>query len=442
MVIRGAVALLAAVLALLAVDVSAARADGAPAGTDLHVAQSLGTRQLTVVLRRVDSVPGPLRVDVVTHTGSPPGTLRLRLSQETAGEVTVRLGAAPGSFGGTLRVLRSGPQELVLDDGSAVASIPFVVPVAVLSTAERLTYNGFAAAGLLLAVALGTAVFARRGWVALVPSAGFVAALAVAITAATLSRPVPAPAEMSGPPVTMLVRAHQAADGSVGLALSFLDSGSGRPVDDLVVRDAAFVHLLVVGPGRGLDHLHPVRVAPGEYRVALPAPEPGHYALAAELTRRGGGAQLLRSPTGFDVTGATVRTAAEAPLRDDGGGRVRVSGGRAGEPTTIVATFGVRADLQLWLGMAGHLIAVGPLPPGDSAAATERAPVWAHVHAMPAGRSAAGVERPDETVAAYGPEVSFTHSFPIPGRYQVWVQAQRGYTLLTVPYTLDIAAGR
>jgi hypothetical protein len=61
---------------------------------------------------------------------------------------------------------------------------------------------------------------------------------------------------------------------------------------------------------------------------------------------------------------------------------------------------------------------------------------------MPAGRSPAGVERPDETVAAYGPEVSFTHSFPVPGRYQVWVQAERGYALTTVPFTLDIAAGR
>ena len=439
MVLKRAVALVTTALALLAVDGSAARADGAPAGTDLQVAQSLGARQLTVVLRRVDSVPGPLRVDVVTHAGSPPGDLRLRLSPDTTGEVTVRLGTAPGSFGGTLRVLRSGPQELVLDDGSTVASIPFVVPVGALSTAERLTYQGFAGAGLLLAVALGTAVFARRGWVALVPSAGFVAALAVAVTAATLSKPVPAPAEASGPAVTMLVRAHPAADGSVGLALSFLDSGSGRPVDDLVVRDSAFVHLLVVGPGRVLDHLHPVRVAPGEYRVRLPAAKAGHYAAAAELTRRGGGAQLLRSPIGFDVAGAAVRPAA---LRDDGGGRIRVSGGRAGEPTTVVATFGERADLQLWLGMAGHLIAIGPLPPGTSAADAERAPVWAHVHAMPAGRSAAGVEQPDETVAAYGPEVSFTHSFPIPGRYQVWVQAQRGFTLLTVPFTLDITAGR
>jgi hypothetical protein len=363
----------------------------------------------------------------------------LRLAQQTGGAVTVRLGAVPGSFGGTLRVLRSGPQELVLDDGSTVASIPFVVPVNALSTAERMTYQGFAVAGFLLAVALGTAVFARREWVALVPSAGFVAALAVAITAATLSGPVPAAAEVSGPPVTMLVRAQPAADGSVGLALSFLDSATGRSVDDLVVRDAAFVHLLVVGPDRGLDHLHPVRVAPGEYRVELPAPTPGHYALTAELTRRGGGAQLLRSPTGFDVAGATVRTTAGADLRNDGGGRVRVTGGRAGEPTTIVATFGTRADLQLWLGMVGHLIAVGPLPPGT---APERAPVWVHAHAMPAGRSPAGVERPDETVAAYGPEVSFTHSFPIPGRYQVWVQAERGYTVTTVRFTLDIAAGR
>lgn len=45
------------------------------------------------------------------------------------------------------------------------------------------------------------------------------------------------------------------------------------------------------------------------------------------------------------------------------------------------------------------------------------------------------------TVAAYGPAVSFTHTFPLPGRYQVWVQAQRHYTLLTVPVLLDIVPG-
>ncbi|MCS7477912.1 hypothetical protein ACFFQW_41350 [Umezawaea endophytica] len=437
----------------------AALADGPAAGADLHVAQSLGARELTVVLRRVDGVPGPLRVDVVTHAGTVPGSLRLRLASAGVSETTVALGATPGVHGGTVEVGRPGPHELVLDDGTATASIPFVVPVSVLSPAERATYAGFAAAGLLLALALVAALRARRGWVVVVPTAGFGAVLAVAVTAAVLSASTPAPpvpgeyvdatvdavldpyslahpalGQATRPPATMLVRPTKAGDG-VDLVLSFTDSASGRPVDDLLVHDSAFVHLLVVTPSLGLRHLHPVRVGPGEYRVHVADTEPGHYALAAEVSRRGGGVQLLRSPTGFDVDGQAP------PVQDAAATQVDVSNARSGEPTTIVARFGDRADLQPWLGMVGHLIAVGPLPDDASTAAVERAPLWAHVHAMAPARRSADREAPDETVAAYGPEASFTHTFPLPGRYRVWVQAQRDYELLTVPVWVDVAAG-
>ncbi|GAB3462767.1 hypothetical protein GCM10027436_73050 [Actinophytocola sediminis] len=465
--------MLLTVAALLSLNVSAASADGASAGADIHVAQSLGERELTVVLRRVDGVPGPLRVDVVTHAGSAPGLLRLRLTPTDvttarvgARETTVRLGAVPGAYGGTVRVERPGPQELVLDDGSSVASIPFVVPVTVMSPAEGLAYLGFAAAGLLLAVALAAAVLARRTWLVMAPAVAVVAALAVAVTAGALSASTPAPpvpgedvdatvaavldpysvthptpAQATRPPVTMLVRPQQTEDGAVDLTLWFTDSGSGRPVDDFLVHDGAFVHLLVVTPSMALRHLHPVRVAPGEYRVRLADAEQGHHALTAEVARRGGGVQSLRSPTGFDVAAAPRPTV--GGIRELAGTQVDVSvtGVRAGEPTTIVACFGDQADLQPWLGMVGHLIAVGPLTDDGSTTAVERAPVWAHVHAMTPRPRGTPTERPDETVAAYGPSVSFTHTFPLPGRYQVWVQAQRRYTLLTEPVLLDIVPG-
>ena len=89
--------------------------------------------------------------------------------------------------------------------------------------------------------------------------------------------------------------------------------------------------------------------------------------------------------------------------------------------------------------MLGHLIAIGPLP-GDTDLGTAAlaAPVWAHAHAMfPATPGAVGGQ-PDETVAAYGPDVSFTYTFPIPGRYRLWIQAERGYSVLTVPVTVDV----
>jgi hypothetical protein len=99
-----------------------------------------------------------------------------------------------------------------------------------------------------------------------------------------------------------------------------------------------------------------------------------------------------------------------------------------GTPSTITARIGETADLQLWLGMLGHLIIVGPV---DDAAP----PIWSHGHALapvnPGGQ-------PDETVAAYGPDITFTYTFTLPGRYRIWVQAERGYTVLTVPATIEV----
>jgi hypothetical protein len=84
--------------------------------------------------------------------------------------------------------------------------------------------------------------------------------------------------------------------------------------------------------------------------------------------------------------------------------------------------------------MLGHMIVVGPVTgsPAD-------APIWAHVHSMIP--PVPGMpDRPDESVAAYGPDVPFTYSFPLPGRYLVWIQAERDYSIATVPAVVDVPA--
>lgn len=435
---RSGAILLLALGAILGI-VAPAMADGAQAGADIHVAQTLGDRDLTVIIRRVAEVPGPVHVDVVTHAGSPPGeiTLTARAAGAATSSAKVVLGDKPGFHSGVVRVDRAGPWELAVDE----ATIPFVVPALVPSPWENATYGGFIAAGVLLFVALLFAALGRPG-LALVPTAGVVAAVAVAATAALLSPsipPVAAPGtqldptfdnvndpyqrtstvDFSRPPVN-LVPSMRGED----LVLSLTDGSSGRPVDDLLVHDSAFIHLVVVSPAGNLRHLHPIRTAPGEYRARLQAPEQGTHAIAAEIARRGGGVQLLRSSVA--VSGTAARP-------NDGKAGLAAEIREAGRPSTITADFGKR-DLQPWLGMLGHMIVVGPVTDGPV-----NAPIWAHVHSMIPPTPGMPAQ-PDESVAAYGPKVPFTYSFPLPGKYLVWIQVERDYSIVTVPTVVEVPA--
>ncbi|MEU6408336.1 hypothetical protein [Microbispora sp. NPDC046933] len=438
---KAAAALLCA-LGILWATAAPVLADGAPDGGDLHVAQTLGDRELTVVIRRVEPVPGPVYVDVVTHAGSPPGELALRLLQNgrQASAASVRLGTRPGFHrAGALSVSGAGLWELAIDDGVRTGTIPFIVPARVPSPWERTTNGGFVAAGVLMMVTLAVAV-RRPGTTALVPATGAVAALTVAVTAVMLSWSVPplpppgstldptaesiadpygaallTPADGSRPPVNLVADTDDA-----DLRLTLTDGATGHPVDDLLPHDRALMHLVVVSPAGALWHLHPIRVGPGHYRVKFTAPEQGRYAVTADIARRGGGRQQLRTSITLDAAGGTAPATEDFPLER------RIA--PAGSASTITARFGTR-NLQPWLGMVGHMIVAGPVT-----AEVADAPIWAHVHAMVPVRQ----DQPDESVAAYGPDVPFTYTFPLPGRYLVWVQAERGYAVRTVSTTVNV----
>ncbi len=194
-------------LALLLSTAVPAMADSASAGADVTVAQTLGDRELTVVLRRVTSVPGPLSVDIITHTGTVPGGLALAVTPTgttsaapgssapgtPTAEATVELGAHAGSYSATVPVDRPGPWELAIGDGQRTARIPFAVTRQVISPPERLAYGGLITAGALLLVSGVLAARARRAGWALVPAGGALAALSAAVTAALLSSSLPLP---------------------------------------------------------------------------------------------------------------------------------------------------------------------------------------------------------------------------------------------------------
>jgi hypothetical protein len=465
----------AVVLALLLgmLLVAPAYADTASTGGDLHVAQTLGDRELTVTLRRITGVPGPLHVDVLTHAGSPAGTLRLSITGPGTAEGTaVALGAPPGSYGGDLQVDAAGRWELAIDDGQRVARIPFVVSAQPVSPPEQAVYLGFLVAGLGLLATIVVATRSRRGWWAMIPIGAVVAGVAVAITGAVLSTTLPLPPQpgtqldadgvnttdpyqLSQPLISDYSRqpanlslspTSVATQQQLDVTLGLTDGATGRAVDDLMVHDSALMHLIVIGPSGQLWHLHPIRVAPGIFQVPLHFPVAGHYAVAAEIARTGGGVQLVRSATGIDASGASV-SPQQISSPDV---HVTVPELTAGKPATIDAHVGNAADLQPWLGMLGHLIAVGPLGAGGAQAA----PVWVHAHsmggdmtgmAMAAGSMSGlmpvnGDSAPDETVAAYGPDVAFTYTFPLPGDYQAWIQVERNYRVETIPLTVHVDA--
>jgi hypothetical protein len=508
-------------LVLMPWNAASAQADSASAGADLVVAQTLGDRELTVVVRRVTSAPGPLSVDVITHTGTAPGTLTLAVTPTGAGSAPselpapgaptataeVQLGAQPGAYSAVIPVDRSGPWELALDDGQRTARIPFLVTKQVPSPPEWLAYVGLISAGVLLLVAGAVGLRTRRSGWALIPGGAAVAALAVGVTGALLSSSLPLPpqpgtqvdpsvdnaadpfarnkpmvADYSRPPVTLTMNSAPVVAGRpVDIGLALADGATGLPADDLIVHDAALIHLLIVGPTGELWHLHPIRTGPGRYQLHVNLPEVGHYAVSAELVRRGGGVQSLRAPAGLDVAGRAPKPAAgPSPTHLNshltmttvvvGAVPIHIAStpAVAGLPVTVTATVGGAPDLQLWLGMVGHMIVAGPLPgSGDVGTAVQAAPVWAHTHsmggmspmqhpmatmstmnspgeeadsvsAMTAMNPVNGDSAPDETVSGYGPQVPFTFTFPAAGSYRLWIQVERDYTVLTIPLTVDV----
>ncbi|MGW5334650.1 hypothetical protein [Streptomyces bauhiniae] len=510
---------------------SPALADSAHTGGDLQIAQTLGDRDLTFVLRRVTGLPGPLHVDVLTRQDTAAGSLRLlavptgasadraagTAAGTTAASASVELGGTPGAYSAALRVDRAGPWELVVDDGTREARIPFVVPASVMSPPELVVYAGFVTAGGLILVTLFLAVRARRGSWVFVPVGGIVAALATAVTAALLSASLPPPPEpgqqvaatvdnvadpyavvrpvaktLSRPPAALTVSSFPAGPTEPGtLRLSLADGSTGLPADDLVVHDGALMHLLVIGPTGQIWHLHPIRTGPGTFEVRLRLPVAGHYALSAEFARLGGGVQQVRSATGLTVAGDVPDDgdAQELPAdlvpqepgtRTVGNVPVRLSAPspRVGVASTLTIRVGDTATLQPWLGMIGHMFVVGPLDKAEATSRThlgeaaEGAQVWSHVHSMGGEMggegSAAGHDggdhsahgangsgdsmsdsmsglmpldggsAADETVAAYGPDVSFVHTFSTPGYYRVWIQTLRDSKILTFPYLLHV----
>ncbi len=438
------------VTAAVCLPAAGALADSGPPPPNISLVQSLGGHELTFVIHPVIGLPAPLQVDVISHADQPDATLRLHaapVGSATGGsDGEVKVGGPPTSHPVVLTVDRAGGWELRVSAGDDIALLPFTIPPPVIPAWEMVTYGGLGAAGVLMLAALGTAVLSksRRMWISATLSGAACVALAAGVTAALLSPQLPAaPPRLTGMASSYanLTLDTEPANPIAGqpftLHVHLFDGATGRVVDDLQPEHGALIHLVVVDEHRkSFRHLHPARVGAGEFQVRVDVSDPGAYTAYVELQRQGAGVQLPRAA--FAVAPGSGSPSAEPPApgldpREVDGLRFTAHAPalKAGAATTIEVeiadTAGPVRDLQPWLGMNGHLVLLNDT-------------IFGHVHELDSMSSMATMNLPDETVAGYGPKLRFVTSFPQPGRYWLWLQVERGFTVTTVPYVVEVAA--
>ncbi|TMR17484.1 hypothetical protein ETD86_23430 [Nonomuraea turkmeniaca] len=408
----------------------------------MRFAQTIAGMEITVVVRASVRVPSPLHVDVVAHGPGRGGRLDLALRSvegggASSGSVRVEAGR-PGMYPVVLSVARVGPHELELRAGAERSVLPFTVLVPRAPLWEVVVYAAFACAAVALLGALVSAAMSRRV-VATCFGGGFAVAVVVAFTTGLLSSwfgpPVPegapaADAPLGRPnaqPVIEVLPERPARRSEFVLRVELYDGSTGRPADDLVEHHAALTHMVVTSQdGAYFRHVHPTRTGPGTYEVRLRAEEAGRHLVYAEFERADAGGQLVSGA--FTVGEPRGSASVAEPARPAAGPGPPVTVPArpvAGRPVRITLDAGT-ADLQPWLGMAGHLIV-----------RSQDGGYLGHIHE--AG-SMAAENPPDESVARFGPRLEFTFSFPRPGRYLAWIQYARNYEIVTVPHLIEVTA--
>jgi hypothetical protein len=442
-------AVVAALVILLApfTAVRPAAADGVDPSADVQLAQTVAGNELTVIIRRTRDVPGPLYVEVIAHRPAPVLTLALTvhsaLDNRTA-SASLRIDGRAGAYAAApMRVHDVGAHSLELRAAGEVSVLPFFVVRPRIAGWEVFVYGGFGTVGLLL---LGATLAAGRGRrvpavalgglaVLLLVAAGTVAVVSPGFPPATPDGLPPQPPAGAGGPVPTgrayptaildTTPATPTAGTGFVLHLALADGTTGWPVDDLVPYHSALMHLVVTSQdGAFFAHVHPRRTAAGQYEVQLRVDRPGHYLASAEIARADGGGRLVSGA--FDVRGDPAAPAAPAAAPPTVAAVQQPA--VAGAATTLRFDTG-HADLQPWLGMAGHLIV------RDASGA-----VFGHVHELGSAAAPAGRQQvPDETVAGFGPVLTFVYTFPKAGRWLVWLQYARDFGIETTPYVVDVA---
>ena len=220
------------------------------------------------------------------------------------------------------------------------------------------------------------------------------------------------------------------------LVVTVVDTGTGRPVEDMTRSHEAWMHLIATRQDLGtFAHVHPQPTGrPGQLAVDLTFPTPGRYIVNTEFRRQGEMADVHSRQV------ITVAGTAPAPVTLTEGPRsavvdgVRVQldgdvevGGRSDLQYTFTdaATGRPVDDLQPYLAAAGHIVVMR----GDGQ-------TFAHEHAEVTDADGRPVfALPGQT---FGPELDVHAEFPTAGTYRLWAQFRLvDGDVITVPFTVQ-----
>ncbi len=439
------------VCGMLLLPHTAAAHAGQVEGPRTTYTQQIGAYEVAIVIEAPLALPGPLYIDIVPLGELPALTARVRATPRDRSPAENWQSTKPATtprgtiYAARVQVDTPGAYEVeVIIDGAAGGRVLLparVVPAGLPPYTWQLVAALTALVLLLIVgtVAASVAEERKRAMpVLLVRALGLLAT--VAATAAAIfgvlqvaAGPVtPVPVIVGGGHVNVQLALDPpapTASAPVTLTLTLSDGGTGLAADDIGVHHEALIHLIIIGDGDRLAHIHPARVAAGRYQVAFTPPGPGRYTAYSEL-QRGDTTQLIARS--FTVGGAATAAAVPPPPGVQRVGEIAVRAeispnARAGRQATIafhMSNAGAPVtDLQPWLGMFGHLMI-----------ASDDGAVIGHVHAS-GPMTAFDPYLPE---ARGGPTVQFAYTFPQPGTYRMWGQFRRAGTIITVPITVEI----
>jgi hypothetical protein len=480
-----------ALLVALALFLLAATPSAHIGSPDVYFQGNAGPYQLLVVVRMPRVIPGVADIEVRALSPGPTRVqvvpMRIRgLGAEFAPvpDTAERATGDPALFRAQLWIMLRGAWKVQIDADGDQGRGELAVPVAAMSTMAPPMQRPLK---WLLAVLLTILMVGLVGIVGAAvregasppgeqpsPSASRRARLAMVSAAAIIVLVVWAGDWWWGLEATANANRvykvpHLAAtlDGTRTLSFAFETLRSRRPADrvrtdDLLPDHGHLVHLFLVR-APGLDqmfHLHPVRQEGGLFVQELPAMPSGRYELFADIVHASGFPETaVGEITLPDIPGSALvgddSSVALSPLVEPPQTKALVAVGgdtyvrwmkdggplRAGEATWL--RFRVEdsagqpvADLEPYMGMAGHLAVVaadyqvfahlhpGGSPPMATLELANGVPPMSHVHhtAMPA-------------------EIAVPYGFPREGTYRIFVQIKRAGVVETAAFDARVESG-